>query len=233
MPDGQSPRVRNGAAADCRQDGRSRRLQGCQSRHHPTEANGDRTPKERGAIPRDLRAGIGGDRPTRHRPQHVRANPAFCTMLGYEEDELLGMKIADITAPEDVQSSVESTRGLYTGERSSSDHGETIPAQGRWPDLGRSVRLARAWRRRQNPSAAWPWSKTSPRANRPRSPCGLRNSRSNHAGVGVFWCDPDGPVRECQRLPLRPSGLFARRAAGHDGRRRGPHYPRDRGVTIG
>ena len=48
----------------------------------------------------------------------LRANPAFCTMLGYEENELVGKSIADVTAREDRQPSTQEVGALYEGKRS-------------------------------------------------------------------------------------------------------------------
>ena len=47
----------------------------------------------------------------------LRANRAFCTMLGYHEEELLARSIIDVTAPEDRQRSFNDVSALYTGER--------------------------------------------------------------------------------------------------------------------
>src|SRR3972149_6685957 len=47
----------------------------------------------------------------------VRANPAFCQMLGCEEDELLGKSMAEVTAKEDVKRSLEDVRALYEGSQ--------------------------------------------------------------------------------------------------------------------
>lgn len=48
----------------------------------------------------------------------LRANSNFCKMLGYKEDDLIGKSIAEVTAREDVQSSLEDTRALYSGKLS-------------------------------------------------------------------------------------------------------------------
>ena len=48
----------------------------------------------------------------------VRANRAFCEMLGYREAELVGTSIIDVTASEDRQRSFDDVCSLYTGELS-------------------------------------------------------------------------------------------------------------------
>ncbi|MFT3664729.1 CHASE domain-containing protein [Piscinibacter sp.] len=45
-----------------------------------------------------------------------QANPRFCEMLGYSEDELQQMTVAQYTHPEDVAQDVELSRALVTGE---------------------------------------------------------------------------------------------------------------------
>jgi len=47
--------------------------------------------------------------------QFVRVNPAFCSVLGYESDELLGMPVLDLIHPDDRQGAVDSARTLSTG----------------------------------------------------------------------------------------------------------------------
>ncbi len=42
-------------------------------------------------------------------------NDAFCHMLGYAAAELIGLKFADVTHPDDVESSVQLSRQLYEG----------------------------------------------------------------------------------------------------------------------
>ncbi len=48
--------------------------------------------------------------------QCSRANPAFCKMMGYTEEELLGMGVLDLTHPDDVPSSIAAIQRLYSGE---------------------------------------------------------------------------------------------------------------------
>jgi len=45
----------------------------------------------------------------------VRVNPAFCSVLGYEADELLGMPVLDLIHPDDRHGAVDSARTLATG----------------------------------------------------------------------------------------------------------------------
>ena len=121
----------------------------------------------------------------------VRANAAFCHMLGYTEDELLGMKIVDITAPEDVQSSVEASRGLYTGERSilamekryRRKDGGVI-----WGDL--SVSLVHGTDGTPIGTVAMVQDITA--RKQAEESLRLAEFSVNHAGLGVFWCDPGG-----------------------------------------
>ena len=46
----------------------------------------------------------------------VRANPAFCAFLGYEENELIGKTIADVTFPEDIDIGMRELGQLAAGE---------------------------------------------------------------------------------------------------------------------
>ena len=46
----------------------------------------------------------------------VRVNKAFCTMLGYSEEELTTLKFTDITHPEDIKLGVELTEKMLRGE---------------------------------------------------------------------------------------------------------------------
>jgi len=48
----------------------------------------------------------------------IDANPAICTMLGYERDELVGQSPALVTHPDDFDSSTEHFRQLLSGETS-------------------------------------------------------------------------------------------------------------------
>ena len=45
------------------------------------------------------------------------ANPAFCDMLGYEEEELVGMSVDEITHPDDRTRSTELNAGIFDGTR--------------------------------------------------------------------------------------------------------------------
>jgi PAS domain S-box-containing protein len=45
----------------------------------------------------------------------IRTNQAFCSMLGYDEDELAGKSYRDITHPDDVERSNEAVRGIVEG----------------------------------------------------------------------------------------------------------------------
>jgi PAS domain S-box-containing protein len=47
--------------------------------------------------------------------QFVRVNPAFCSVLGYEADELLGTPVLDLIHPDDRTAAVEGARSLATG----------------------------------------------------------------------------------------------------------------------
>ena len=49
----------------------------------------------------------------------VRVNGAFCTLLGYEPEQLLGMNVNDVTHPEDVPAVVENVRAVLAGARRS------------------------------------------------------------------------------------------------------------------
>ena len=49
----------------------------------------------------------------------MKANRALCEMLGYSEDELLGLHFADITYPEDLAVDLEQLQRLVNGEISS------------------------------------------------------------------------------------------------------------------
>ena len=45
----------------------------------------------------------------------VRMNPAFCLVLGYEPDELLGVPAVDLIHPDDLAASIEDARSLASG----------------------------------------------------------------------------------------------------------------------
>jgi PAS domain S-box-containing protein len=67
----------------------------------------------------------------------ARVNKAFCTMLGYSEEELTTLKFTDITHPEDIKLGVELTQKLFRGEipsfsvekRYIKKNGEVLPAE--------------------------------------------------------------------------------------------------------
>jgi PAS domain S-box-containing protein len=46
----------------------------------------------------------------------LRVNPAFCELTGYEPEELYALTCADITHPEDLETTLEADAGLLTGE---------------------------------------------------------------------------------------------------------------------
>lgn len=46
----------------------------------------------------------------------LRANPAFCRMTGYSEEELRRMRFADLTHPDDVAESLDLLRRMQAGE---------------------------------------------------------------------------------------------------------------------
>ena len=48
----------------------------------------------------------------------TKVNKAFCTMLGYSEDELVGRTVQEITHPDDREQSKELTRQAFEGETS-------------------------------------------------------------------------------------------------------------------
>ncbi len=49
----------------------------------------------------------------------IKVNKAFCRMLGYTEQELVGLTIADLTSPDDIPKSQEMMKQLFKGEISS------------------------------------------------------------------------------------------------------------------
>ncbi len=51
------------------------------------------------------------------------ANPAMCDLLGYGEDELLGMQIADITHPDDLAASLDEVARMAAGD---TEHFSTV-----------------------------------------------------------------------------------------------------------
>jgi PAS domain S-box-containing protein len=52
----------------------------------------------------------------------VGANPAFCRMLGYTEEELVGTSFASITHPEDLSTYLERRQALVRGEQPRLEH---------------------------------------------------------------------------------------------------------------
>ncbi|OFW59950.1 MAG: hypothetical protein A2133_05250 [Actinobacteria bacterium RBG_16_64_13] len=121
----------------------------------------------------------------------VRANSAFCEMLGYEENELLGKTVADITATEDVQPSLEGSRALYSGERSSL----TIEKRYRRKDGGLiwghlSASLVRGDDGQPFGSVAMVQDITS--RKQVEESLRLAEFSVDHAGLAIFWSDPQG-----------------------------------------
>ncbi len=51
--------------------------------------------------------------------QFLEVNPAYCTILGYSEDELLGQRLHDLTHPQDLPTNVALIEELVAGERQS------------------------------------------------------------------------------------------------------------------
>ena len=47
--------------------------------------------------------------------QFVRTNPAFCSVLGYEPEELMGTPVVDLIHPDDREGAINSARTLETG----------------------------------------------------------------------------------------------------------------------
>src|SRR5947209_4257516 len=47
----------------------------------------------------------------------VDANPAFCAIVGYSRDEIVGKSVADITHPDDVDADLTLLKRLASGER--------------------------------------------------------------------------------------------------------------------
>lgn len=45
----------------------------------------------------------------------IRANGEFCRMLGYSQEEIIGMALQDITHPEDIQAELDNLRIMLTG----------------------------------------------------------------------------------------------------------------------
>ena len=150
----------------------------------------------------------------------VRANAAFCAMLGYTEDELHGLKIAEVTAAEDVQSSLDSVRELYSGERSilamekryRRKDGGLI-----WADL--SVSLVHGSDGKPIGTLAVVQDITL--RKQAEESLRLAEFSVNHAGLGVFWCDPHGrfvSVNDyfCDRLGYSRAELLSMTVADVD-----------------
>jgi len=72
----------------------------------------------------------------------IGVNPAFCKMLGYDEEELVGKKVFDVTHPDDVQDTrIQRQKTLKTGggegpreKRYLTKDGETV-----WGELSRAL----------------------------------------------------------------------------------------------
>ena len=150
----------------------------------------------------------------------ARVNPAFCTMLGYEEGELLGMKIADITAPEDAQPSLDGTRALYSGERSLL----TMEKRYRRKDGGLIWgHLAASLVRGDDGEPIGSVAMVQDITARKRFEESLRLAEFSvdHAGLAVFWCDPDGRLLRvnnylCARLGYSRDELLGMTVADVD-----------------
>lgn len=121
----------------------------------------------------------------------ARANQAFCKMLGYEESELLGIKITDITADEDAQLSLEGSRALYTGERSRLTMEKRYRRKDGgliWGDL--SASLVRGDDGEPIGSLAMVQDITS--RKQVEECLRLAEFSLDHAGLAIFWSDPEG-----------------------------------------
>lgn len=46
----------------------------------------------------------------------LRANAAFCAMVGYSEEELVGLKFSDVTHPEHIDQDIEHIKALWRGD---------------------------------------------------------------------------------------------------------------------
>ena len=150
----------------------------------------------------------------------VHANPAFCEMLGYEEAELPGKKVTEITAPEDVQSSREGTRALYCGELS------LLTMQKRyrrkdgglvWGDL--SASLLRGGDGKPLGSLAMVQDITA--RKQVEESLRLAEFSVDHAGIAIFWSDPEGRFLSvndylCRRLGYSREELLSLRVADVD-----------------
>jgi PAS domain S-box-containing protein len=74
----------------------------------------------------------------------LRANAALCDMLGYREEELLGMRFQDVTHPEDLAADLEQNDGLFAGVRESfSMHKRYLHRNGRVLHVHLAVALVR------------------------------------------------------------------------------------------
>ena len=67
----------------------------------------------------------------------LRANPALCEILGYEEAELRELTFAEITHPDDLAANLEGDEMLLQGEAERLPAGEALHPQGRQAGLGR------------------------------------------------------------------------------------------------
>jgi PAS domain S-box-containing protein len=104
----------------------------------------------------------------------VRVNRRFCELTGYAEHELLGMRVADVTHPDDHASDEAALRAVLSGEREvwtiekryvrkdgrvrwvqvagqlvRDDAGEPLVTVATVVDIDERVRLFEAWRRRE------------------------------------------------------------------------------------
>ena len=72
----------------------------------------------------------------------VRTNPAFCSVLGYEPDELLGVLALDLIHPDDRGAAIEGARTLASGEMSQRYENRLRCKDGSYKWLGWTVQSA-------------------------------------------------------------------------------------------
>ncbi len=102
---------------------------------------------------------------------YLQVNAAFCRMVGYSEQDLLAMRWADVTHPEDRALTQQLVRSVVPEPRRIRRIGETLPAP-RWKcGVGAHPDLAGARRATAARSILWSTWKTSRSANALRKRC--------------------------------------------------------------
>ncbi len=124
--------------------------------------------------------------------QHfLRANGAFCDMLGYQENEILGRNILEVTAAEDREVTVEDSRALLAGDLS------VLKLEKRYVRKDGEIVWARVSASRVMDKAGTPLGSVVTvqdvtEYKKVEESLRLAQFSVDHAGLSMFWADSEG-----------------------------------------